>query len=232
MAYQAFPLTHWSLVKRAGVTDPAARKEALQMLLARYIPALRSYLVVVLQRPGDEADEIVQGFITEQLLSKSLIANADQSKGRFRTYLLTSLRNYAVDTFRRQRRRRAEMLDQDGVADIGHDAETMVLAHWAQSLLGTVITAMKQECVTNQRMDIWQVFEERILLPIFGDTVPPSYVDLAKRLKLASPTQAANLLITGKRMYMRLLRAAVGEYERNPEDIDNEISDLHRLLAR
>ena len=47
----------------------------------------------------------------------------------------------------------------------------------------------------------------------------------------ASSAQAANLLVTAKRMYARLLRLAVGEYESDPDAIDHEIADLRRLLA-
>ena len=36
-----FPPTHWSLVTRAGVPDHEARRQALEELLVRYLPALR-----------------------------------------------------------------------------------------------------------------------------------------------------------------------------------------------
>ena len=45
--FHPFPNTHWSLVRRAGgvdASDPEARREALSRLLARYEPALKSYL--------------------------------------------------------------------------------------------------------------------------------------------------------------------------------------------
>src|SRR5881394_3617737 len=71
MAYQPFPNTHWSLVRRAGrgaasangeagglgPDDPAGRRDALAILLSRYQPALRSYLRVVRHMPSAEADE-------------------------------------------------------------------------------------------------------------------------------------------------------------------------------
>src|SRR4051812_29025437 len=47
--YQPFPDTHWSLVRRAGFSDGTARHEALATLLARYQPALLSYLMRVWQ---------------------------------------------------------------------------------------------------------------------------------------------------------------------------------------
>jgi hypothetical protein len=76
------------------------------------------------------------------------------------------------------------------------------------------------------------VFEGRLLAAVFNDRPPLAYEDVAARYGLSSPAQAANLLVTAKRMYARLLRAAVGEYERDPAAVDDEIADLRRLLAR
>ena len=59
---------------------------------------------------------------------------------------------------------------------------------------------------------------------------PVSYEELAAKLHLNSPTQAANLLITGKRMYVRLLRQAVGEYEPAETGISEEIVALQKIL--
>lgn len=228
---QLFPLTHWSLVRRAGTPDAAARREALQTLLERYIPALRKFLGMTFRLRDEQTEEILQAFIADQVLVKQLIAHADQSKGRFRSYLLVSLRNYAVGIFRQRDIIRATGSDLTEVADEKSSSQVIIEASWVRALLNSVMSAMKTECETTGRPDIWQVFEERILLPIFDQAMPPSYENLAKRLGLSSPTQAANLLITGKRMYARLLRAAVGEYEREPDEIDGEIRELWKALA-
>ena len=81
-------------------------------------------------------------------------------------------------------------------------------------------------------MDIWNIFKERILGPFFQSRAAASYEELARRFQLASPTTAANLLVTGKRMYARLLRAAVGEYEMEADSINAEIADLWQILAK
>src|SRR5437016_5494982 len=70
--YQPFPNTHWSLVKRAGLPDQAARQEALRILLERYLPALRYYLQTVRGMSEDEADELLQSFIAERILTYDL----------------------------------------------------------------------------------------------------------------------------------------------------------------
>jgi tetratricopeptide (TPR) repeat protein len=235
MDYQPFPNTHWSLVQRAGKPDAAARRAALAVLLGRYQPALRSYLRVVKRLPADEADELLQAFIADQLLEHELIRRADQARGRFRTLLLTSLNNFAVSRGRAARRRAAEPLDAAGeglAADAGGLSPDLVVeAAWARSLVHDVLQAMHQECTRTSRPDVWAVFEGRILAEVFGTGRVVPYEDLAAALQLESPSQAANLLVTAKRMYARLLRLAVGEYESDLGAIDAEIADLRRILA-
>jgi len=226
-----FPVTHWSLVKRAGAADAVARREALQLLLERYIPTLRYFLCITFRFREEEASDLLQAFVADQLLVKQLISQADKSKGRFRSFLLVSLRNYTIDVFRQQKGSQKLLSDEPEFADRKVNSDLLIQASWARTLLNNVMVAMKRECEESGRMDIWQVFEERVLSPIFSQTVPPSYENLAQRLGLVSPTQAANLLVTGKRTYTRLLRAAVGEYEQGPGEIDNEIRELWRVLS-
>ncbi|HVT79924.1 MAG TPA: hypothetical protein VHM90_04650 [Phycisphaerae bacterium] len=231
--YQGFPQTHWSLVRRAGAPDATARQEALAILLSRYQPALRSYLRVVRQMNEADADDLLQAFIADQVLGNELLRRADQSRGRFRTLLLASLNNFAIDRARAAQRRAADPLASDSAADEEMPGpHAAVEAEWARALVHEVLQAMRAECERTGRRDVWRVFESRVLAEIFGPqaAVTP-YEQLAAELRLQTPAQAANLLVTGKRMYARLLRVAVAEYEPDPEDIDAEIADLRRILA-
>jgi DNA-directed RNA polymerase specialized sigma24 family protein len=229
--YQGFPPTHWSLVRRAGAPDALARQEALATLLGRYQPALRSYLRVVKQMNEADADDLLQAFIADQVLGRELLRKADESRGRFRTLLLASLNNYAIDRIRAARRHSLALKGRPAGESQAPASHIVVEAAWARTLVHEVLQAMKQECRHTGRADIWRVFEARVLADIFGAAEMTPYERLAAELNLRTPAQAANLLVTGKRMYERLLRAAVGEYEAEPEDIDAEIADLRRILS-
>jgi hypothetical protein len=58
------------------------------------------------------------------------------------------------------------------------------------------------------------------------------YQQLVRELGLQSPAQAANVLITGKRMFIRCLRAVVGEYEVSEAQLDAEIGEIRQIIAR
>jgi RNA polymerase sigma-70 factor (ECF subfamily) len=238
--YHPFPNTHWSLVRRAGTGETESRRIALATLLARYEPALRSYLRVV-RRFDDDADDILQAFIADKMLEREMLRHADQGRGKFRTFLLTSLNNF-VTSMRRSSAAapRAAGGDTTTGSDTPLDADRgrepspddAVQADWARALLRNVLAAMKEKCTADGREDVWTVFEGRVLAEIFEDREPVLYETLAVQLHLKSPSQAANILVTGKRLYARLLRIAVSEYERSDSEVEAEIADLQTVLSR
>jgi RNA polymerase sigma-70 factor (ECF subfamily) len=241
--YHPFPNTHWSLVRRAAgdaTGGTQARRIALDTLLARYEPALRSYLRVV-RRFGDEADDILQAFIADTMLERELLRYADEGRGKFRTFLLTSLNNFVTSMHRSSGSAPRAVggdtttdTDTPVAADRGREPspDDAVQADWARALVHDVLAAMKEKCLSDGRGDVWTVFESRVLAEIFEDREPVPYETLAQQLQLKSPSQAANLLVTGKRLYARLLRIAVSEYERSDGEIEAEIADLHTVLSR
>jgi len=231
---QPFPPTHWSLVRRAAA--PNAQHDTLATLLTRYQPALRSYLRHVRRLPAPDADDLLQSFITDKLLERQLLQHADEKRGRFRTFLLASLNNFAISRHRANPR---PTLPLDSSADLINPNNTaaapsphaQVEADWARTLVHDVLAAMHEECRRTGRMDVWTVFQERLLADLFAGRPPIPYETLAQNLHLKSPTQAANLLTTAKRTYARLLRAAVAEYEIESDAIDSEITELHDFLS-
>jgi len=70
-----------------------------------------------------------------------------------------------------------------------------------------------------------------VLGPSLRQAAPVPHDQLAARLQLASAAEAANLLVTAKRMFARHLRAVVGEYEKSEHDVDEEIRALMSALS-
>src|SRR5690242_7649392 len=91
-----FPTTHWSLVDRASHEDPEVRRQGITELLKRYAPALRSVLKFYHVAPSDSED-LLQGFICDRVIQQNILSWADQARGRFRSFIFTSLRNYMLN---------------------------------------------------------------------------------------------------------------------------------------
>ena len=234
---RCFEPTHWSLVARAGDGAGVAQRQALGDLVRRYLPALRSHLTVRKRIQPHDAEDLLQEFLTTKVVQQGLVGEARRERGRFRTFLLTALDNFVVDRMRcgrAKKRRPGEFVAVDEELDAAHESLTADVfdVAWAQKLLADALRRMRQDCESTDRADIWGVFEARVLEPMLEQAEPWPYQQLVARYGFTSPTQACNVLITGKRMFVRAMRSIIGEYEFDESAIDAEIADLHRILSQ
>ncbi len=101
---QAFPATHWTLIRGVQSDSPDERKKALEELC-------RSYwypLYVFARRRGlsvEEAEDAVQDCFV-RMLARESFATADREKGRLRTWLLTQMSGCLADRARRRGRQK------------------------------------------------------------------------------------------------------------------------------
>ncbi len=95
--------TDWSLIVEAGHSDEQAAGDALERLLRRYWPAVYAYIRST-GRDVHESADLSQGFVCDIIISRRLCAGADPHRGRFRTLLLSAVKNYLRQQHRRDRR--------------------------------------------------------------------------------------------------------------------------------
>src|ERR1700733_4697222 len=97
----SFATTRWSLVLAAGQRALPESDQALAALCQAYWAAV---YVFVRRQVADlhEAQDLTQAFFA-QLLEKNLLAVAEPARGRFRSFLLTSVRNFLLNEWDRQR---------------------------------------------------------------------------------------------------------------------------------
>jgi hypothetical protein len=88
---QSFATTHWSMIRAAGGEDTAAR-EAMAALCRSYWFPLYAFVRRKGRSPQD-AEDLTQEFFA-QLLEHHWVAQADRSKGRFRSFLLTAFSHF------------------------------------------------------------------------------------------------------------------------------------------
>ena len=231
-----FPTTQWSEVARAGAADPRVKREALGRLLTAYAPALKAHLVGRKRLPVDRADDLLQGFICDEVVADDLIARADRERGRLRAFVLAALDRYVATVRRAENAEKRKPATQ--VLSIGNDepaagegADVFDLA-WAREVVERAIGRMRDECERRGRRQVWHVFEACALSPLFDATEPPSHAQMMGRLGLASVQQVSNRLVTGKRMFARALRTIVGEYAADEAEIEAELRDLWTILGR
>jgi len=232
-----FATTQWSLVLAAGgPADTPAAREALATLCQAYWPPIYAYL----RRRGadtDRARDLTQGFFA-QLLEKNYVGDARPERGRFRTFLLTSLQNYASNVWDREhaKKRGGETppISIDAAeAEHGYrlepfheeTPERIFDRRWARTLLEASLDRLREETKGSggaARYDL--------LVPFVGGDAPSGYREVAEELQM---TEAATR-VTVHRMRRRLraiLRDEVARTVQEEAQVDDELRHLFSVLG-
>jgi RNA polymerase sigma factor (sigma-70 family) len=231
-----FPPTHWTLVLSAGRPGSVEAEAAVASLCQMYWYPL----YVFIRRQGhnsDDAQDLVQGFFA-RLLEKNYIGSADPEKGRFRSFLLLSLKRFMANEWDRAKRQKRG----GGAACLpleGKEFETRYVAEpqdemspdkaferrWAMTLLQQVSDRLKAEFADSGRAHIF----EEVKHFITGGQIPSSYAEIAQRLKTTEGSVKV-LVHRLRRRFRELLRFEIAKTVDSPETIDDEIRELFAAL--
>ena len=94
-----FQQTHWSLVRRAADLHSPESREALESLCRAYWFPIYAFM----RRQGTpfhDAQDLTQEFFS-RLLAGQTISRADPQRGKFRTFLLGTLKHFLTDAHRK-----------------------------------------------------------------------------------------------------------------------------------
>jgi RNA polymerase sigma factor (sigma-70 family) len=221
----------------------AGEKSSAPGTLAALEKLCRAYwfpLYAFARRQGntpEDAQDLTQDFFA-RLLEKNYLSKADPDRGKFRTFLLQSLKNFLVNDWKRAGRLKRggdlEFLSIDTNAaedryaaeapeEFNPDAEYET--RWAVTLIEQVLTALRQEF---NEADKARLFEE-LKGFVWGDKSAASYAEIAGHLHLSE----GNVKVAVHRLRQRfreLLRAEVANTVARPEDIDGELRHLIGVL--
>lgn len=232
----AFETTQWSIVIAAGGDSPRAR-----IALARLCEAYWYPLYAFVRRRGytvDDARELTQAFFAE-FLEKNRVLAADEARGRFRSFLIASLRHFLSNQHRDARAlkrgggRAALSLDfaagesRYQIEPFHEESpERIFERRWAATLLEQTISDLRGEYA---RQDRESLFTE--LAPGIGvGEVAGNYAEIATRLGMTEGAvkAAAHRL---RQRCRELLHHHVAQTVSHPHEIDDELRDLFRIVA-
>lgn len=225
---RGFPSTHWSLLRQVKGDMSPDQRAVLDALIRRYWNPVYTYV----RRCGhgrNDTEDLVQQFFSNWLAG-GLFGRADQTRGRFRDYLLTSLRNFLANESRRKHAQRrwpkAGFVEQELDAHPGPDSpeSDFFRAHTA-AITREILHKLESECRQTGKLIHYEIFKARILLPNLEGAVPPPMRELAERFCITEK-KVANYLLTARRAYRRLLETKVSEYAASPEDFAAEMQEL------
>ena len=232
-----FQTTRWSLVLRAGDQSSTESQGALSTLCELYWYPV--YLFVC--RSGhdkEEARDLTQAFFM-RLLEKSFVKDARPERGRFRSFLLASVRHFLSNerewrTALKRGGRSVHLpleLDVDGQRFLLEPAddstpETVYEHQWAIGVLETA----KQRLVTQHAVQGRRELITRLQPFLDGDKAGPSKA-LAAELGMSDGALRVALHRI-RRQYAVALRSVISETVERPEDVDDELRHLLEVVSR
>jgi RNA polymerase sigma factor (sigma-70 family) len=239
--YESFASTRWSIVLEAGdsTTTSAHALNALSELCEIYWRPLYAFLRKRGYSPQD-AQDLTQGFFAD-LIETRAYARADRDKGRFRSFLLGTLKHFIADVRDRGQalKRGGGMLLQrlddrtmaEAEAQVARaakwEADEVYDREWAASLLRQALDRLTQECTLAGKAELLSH-----LMPYLSATEESAipYEQMAQRTHRPVTTLRSDVARLRAR-YRALLREEVRGTVVQATEVDEELRHLCRALA-
>ncbi|MEM8962403.1 MAG: sigma-70 family RNA polymerase sigma factor [Acidobacteriota bacterium] len=226
---QRFATTRWSMVLRAGEAESSGARRALEDLCALYWHPLYAY---ARRRGHDEEDarDLTQAFFGK-LLAKGDLRVADPARGRFRTFLLTAMKNFLAGEWRKDQTRK-----RGGNVDIlpfdfdsaeasyrlepSHETspERLFERRWALAVLDQALVEIETHYRRTGRAELFDALKEHLM----GD-VP--YAELAEQLAM-KPGAVRTAMSRLRSRWRERLRALIAETVDETAEVEDELGLL------
>ncbi|HYG35252.1 MAG TPA: sigma-70 family RNA polymerase sigma factor [Clostridia bacterium] len=231
-----FALTHWSVVLATGSRDSSHARKALDQLCHTYWHPIYSYIRRQGHSPHD-AQDLTQEFFA-RLLEKEQFSAVDPAKGRFRSFLLASLKHFLAnewDKAKAQKRGGGQPLisideqsaeDSYAVEPVENLTPDKIFdRRWALTLLQRVLDRLRSEYERDDKGELIEALKGTLT----GDRQSVGYAEIAARLK--SSEGAIKVAVYRLRQrYRDLLREEIAHTVASPQEIEDEIRALFAVL--
>jgi RNA polymerase sigma factor (sigma-70 family) len=229
-----FPTTLWTVVLHAGRNEPAQARAALEQLCQRYWYPLYSFV----RHRGyalHDAQDLTQAFFAH-LLEKRGLRRVDPEQGRFRTFMLASLKNFLANDWARAHALKRgggktivaleqEMAESRYRLEPSHDLtpERHFERQWAVILLDQVLATLRDEYHAEGKGDLF----EELKAVLTGQA--GAYAEMAARLGRSEG--AIKVAVHRLRhRYRELIRARIAETV-DDGDVEDELRHLMAVLS-
>lgn len=229
----AFNTTAWTLVRGAQGADPAERVRALGQLIAVYWRPVFWTLRTDWNASPEDARDLTQEYFAT-FLEKRFLDDVDSGKGRFRSYVKATVRNFmlmnkrAKKAVKRGGRVRIEALeDLSRVEAEARNSEEPPDRRFDRDLMRSIIqeslARLEKECADAGHADRYGIFRDFYL----GEQAdaPPSYEELQARYKVGAH-DVRNTLFRLRARFREIVLAFLRDGTSSEEDLLSEAKEL------
>lgn len=237
-----FRTTRWSLISEIRDLSSDSSKKILNDLFRDYWKPVYCYI----RNSGvdnEKAKDLTQEFFCSVVFEKNLFAKAQRSKGKFRSLLLVSLKNFLVSRNRYQTaQKRASCKDILSIDQLGdplslpcdesfQDDEGFLYT-WITSLLDNVSEQVRRQYLERGKELHWAAFDKRFWEPTLHNKPAPSLSAVCKAYGIADEVKASTMVASVKRSFQKKLRSRVREYVYSDSDVDDELDEMMGFLRK
>ena len=236
-----FASTRWTVVYQAA--DSKTSSEHALSALSELCQIYWRPVYLFLRRQGigpHDAQDLTQSFFAD-LIEDRTYARADQMKGRFRSFLLGTLKHFlahAAEHDRAQKRGGGAVpvqLDEAALseADVhaarcqSWSADGVFEREWAASLLRQTLDRLAREYEVAGKGALFEALKAHIKA---GANAAIPYAEMAKRLGRAATTLRSDVARLRAR-YRAILREEVSGTVIDARDVDQELHHLREAMA-
>lgn len=175
-----------------------------------------------------------------RLLTKNSFGALHPAKGKFRSYLIASMKHLLANEWNRAHRQKRGgqavtfSLDEKDAEERyalepAEEAtpESLFERRWAEALLQQVLARLRAEFAAAGQADRYELLKPCLV----GDDDPGSGAELAARLGL-SESGAKSAIRRLRQRFGELFREEIAQTVESPDDIDAEIRHLFAALSR
>ena len=231
-----FSETHWTMVIAAAQKDSLA-EEALQKLCQIYWYPLYAFVRRQGHNPHD-AEDLTQEFFT-RLLIRDDLATVDREKGRFRSFLLASMKHFLANEWDRARAQKRgggkqilsislEDPESKYAVEPTHDItpDKLYDRRWAMTVLDQVMAKLRREMNAEGKIDQF----EQMKIFLTGSRGEVRYLKAAENLGITE-TAVKTAVHRLRKRFRRLLSAEIADTVETRQDVEQELRYLLAALA-
>jgi RNA polymerase sigma factor (sigma-70 family) len=230
---QTLETTRWTLILQAADPRAPGSRQALEHLCGKYWQPLYAY-VRCSGRTHEDAQDITQSYF-EHLIEKNLPARVDPEKGRFRAYLLATLRNFMLSWHRdstTQKRGGSHTLhlsidDDPTLADSLISPEATYDRRWAQTVVKNAFDRLAAQQAELGQSERFALFRPAMLDPERLAEVQNELIARHGMTEGSIRTALSRL----RAQFRQIVREDVSVLVEDPAEIDDEIAHLLRALT-
>lgn len=232
-----FPTTAWSMVQDAKLGTDAERATALDRFACSYWRPVYFFLRAR-GIAADSAQDVVQEFFLK-FLERNWITRADPARGKFRTYVLTTLKGFLADQSPERGRRqphfesRIQSLpicvsesDREFEPSAGETPDQIFMRSWAEALIAKVGDRLETELHSQGRRPWYEAFRRLHL----ADKAAEQTQELTARSLGMTRDQLRYAVKQVQRRYSELLREEIADQVTDDCEVDAELRELFELL--